>query len=471
MTDKAVTISITIKAGKEERYLKKEIAVGELEQGLERLGQEMTVEVSQKILEVLDDEIRHEVPESWQNVGREKRSVVMTFGWVNYARRVYKDEQGRRIKPLDVLLDIQPYERNSLKVQTMGSVLAAQSTYRMAADSLSYLVKTDISASSIQRMVWKIGQRIEAQEKDFEAEEPGKISAPVLYGESDGVWLHLQREKVRKKEVKVAVMYTGKQLIGKDRYKLNTKTTMTQLGGTTLEWQEKLRNLADKTYDLDKSRLMVVGGDGNVWVKQSFDLFNLPQTYLLDRFHVRRALSQSFGQELDISHLCKRLYSQGFKFISADLLDCIFRSRGKKKEQMQMTYQYLENNQDALMDLDQRGFSNLSFCSLGTIEGNVDKLVVHRMQGRGCSWRLEGARSMLAILRRRDELKNHCFKFLPISQDHNKSTAKPRVKRRQSVYQPVSCSISFLQGGYQSKPWVQLLKQKLNYGLSLNDYF
>lgn len=470
MTDKAVSIIIVIKAGKEQRIVENQIAVSELEQGLEKLGQKMTVEVCQTILEVMDDELRHEVAESWQNVGRERRSIVMAQGYVTYARRVYKDEQGNRVKPLDVLLDIKPYERNSLKVQTMGSVLAAQTTYRMAADSLSYLVKTGISASSIQRMVWKIGQQIQAQEKAFEAQEAGKISAPVLYGESDGVWVHLQREKVRKKEVKVAVMYTGKQAIGKDRNKLENKIAMTQLGGTTLAWQEKLRNLADMTYDLDKTRLMVVGGDGNVWVRQSFDLFNLPQTHLLDRFHVRRALRQSFGQELDISNLCKRLYSQGLASIAGDLLECIRRSRGKKKEKMQKTYQYLENNQDALVDLDKRGFLDLLFCNLGTIEGNVDKLVVHRMQGHGCSWREDGAESMLAILRHKDELKNHSFKYLPIPAKPTPVSTK-WSRKPNPVYQPISGAISLLYGGDQFKPWVQLLKQKLNYGLSLNAYF
>ena len=477
MTEKAVTISIHIKVGQETRNIEEKLAITELEQGLAQLGQKMNLDISKTILEVLDDEIRREVPESWQNVGREPRSIVMAQGWVTYSRRIYKDESGKRVKPLDAILEIKPYERNSLKIQAMGSVLAAQTTYRLAAESLSYIVKTQLSPSSIQRMVWKTGQRIQEQEEAFRSKEAGKISAPVLFGESDGVWVHLQREKVRKKEVKVAVMYTGKQPIGKDRYKLENKVVMTQLGGSTREWQEKIRELADRSYQLDKTRLMVVGGDGNVWVKQSFDLFNLPQAHLLDRFHVRRALRQSFGRELDISKICKSLYSQGLEAVSADLLDCIQRSRGKKRDQMQKTYLYLKNNQDALMDLDKRGYSDLSFpngipsrCSLGVIEGNVDKLVVHRMQGRGCSWRLEGAIAMLAILRHKDELKYHSFKYVPIP---SKPTAASRQSSRKPnpVYQPNSGSISLLHGGDQYKPWVQLLKQKINYGLSLNAYF
>lgn len=470
MTDKAVTISIAIKVGQETRNIEEKVAVSELEQGLAQLGQKMNLEICKSILEALDDEIRHELPENWQNVGREPRRIVMAQGWITYLRRIYKDENGKRVKPLDAILEIKPYERNSLKVQAMGSVLAAQTTYRMAAESLSYIVKTDISPSSIQRMVWKTGQRIQAHEKAFRSEEAGKISAPVLYGESDGVWVHLQHEKAHKKEVKVAVMYTGKQPIGKGRFRLENKVVMTQLGGSTREWQEKIRESADRSYQLDKARLMVIGGDGNVWVRQSFDLFNLPQAHLLDRFHVRRALRQSFGWELDISDICKSLYSQGFDAISADLLGCIHSSRGKKKEQMQKTYQYLENNQDALMDLDKRGYADLSFCSLGVIEGNVDKLVVHRMQGRGCSWRSNGAAAMLAILRHKDELKDNSFMFASIPSAHTSLSRQPSRKPK-PLYQPNSGSISFLHGGDQFKPWVQLLKQKVNYGLSLNAYF
>ena len=233
MTVETVSISITINAGGETRQIEEKVAINELEMAIATVGQKISGKVCTTILEVLDDDIRTAVPETWQNVGRERRSMVLAHGWVTYYRRIYKDETGRRIKPLDVILDIKPYERNSLKVQEMGSVLAAQTTYRVAADSLSYILKTGISASSIQRMVWRTGERIIEQEEAFQSEQPGKIPAPVLYGESDGVWVHLQREKERRKEVKVAVMYTGKKQIGKGRFMPENKLVMTQFGGKT----------------------------------------------------------------------------------------------------------------------------------------------------------------------------------------------------------------------------------------------
>jgi len=399
-----------------------------------------------------------------------KRRILLEQGYVAYSRRVYKDEQGQRHKPLDDILQAQPYARTSMRVQEMGSVLAAQTTYRAAAGILSYMLKANISPSSIQRMVWKTGERVTEQEEATQSEEGGKIVVPVIYGESDGVWVHLQHEKEKKKEVRVAVMYSGKKAIGKGRYKLENKVVMTQFGGTTAEWQEKLRDLADRTYDLESTRLMVAGGDGSGWVKKSFDLLNLPQTYVLDRFHVVRALRQAFGRKLKLSDLRSRLFREGFEAIASDLLSCIHQAGGKQKELMKKTYKYLENHQDDLIDLDKRGYPDLSFCSLGSIEGNVDKLVVHRMQGRGCCWRSAGAEAMLAILRHKDELQNHSFRYFPILPPA-KRIRRVKPTRLQQEYQPISAPISLFHGGDQFKPWVQLLKRKVNYEFSLNAYF
>jgi len=469
MTVGTVSISITINAGQSTRQIEKQINVKELEQAFEQLDQEMSSEVYTAILETVDDEIRHLVPATWQNVGREPRSIVLAQGWVSYCRRIYLDEDGQRVKPLDVILGIEAYARNSLKVQEMGSVLAAQTTYRQGARSLSFMLKTDISPSSVMRMAWDTGQRIMEQEEAFRSDVPGKISAPVLYGESDGVWLHLQHEKERRKEVRVATVYTGKKPIGKDRYETVNKLVFTQLGGDTREWQIHLREMIDHTYRLSDTQLLVAGGDGNFWVRQSFDLLNLPQTFVLDRFHVVRALRRSFSGDLVIKDVKKKLYSDGFEAIAGDLSACILKAKGKKKESMQDTYQYLQNHQDALMDLGKRGLPDFAFCTLGTIEGVAGKSVAHRMKGRGCSWRIPGARSMLAVLRHIHELIDHSYKYHLIPPT-GKYINRVKTAAGQQIYQPVSGSISLFHGGDQSKPWVQLLKHKLNIGLSLNAY-
>lgn len=165
----------------------------------------------------LDDQIAEKVPEGWQNVGTEERWLVSSLGAMRYKRRIYLDDKRRRRKPVDELLGIEKYGRMSGRVQEMGASLACMGTYRLAANQLSWLIKTPISHSAVQRMAWTTGNRIadgeEAERKRvFEHGEPieaGKIKAPVLYGESDGVWVHLQREKRRSAEVRVAIMSTG----------------------------------------------------------------------------------------------------------------------------------------------------------------------------------------------------------------------------------------------------------------------
>ena len=470
MTDKAVPISITIKAGNKAEVIHKDLPIQEMEDMISSLGQEVSGMIMMVILSELDDDIRDHVPSSWTNVGREARQVVFSHGHIHYARRIYQDEQGQRRKPLDELLGIESYQRSSQKVQEMGSVLAAQTSYRMASAGLSHMVKTGISPSSIQCMVWRIGGHIALQEASYRSEQAGKVVAEVLYAESDGVWIHLQREKLKRLEARVAVMYTGKKRVGKGRFGLENKVVMTQLCGETLDWQVKLRELADHSYDLEHTQLLVVGGDGNSWVRQSFDLFNLPQEHVLDRYHVKRALRQAYGHALNVSLLSRRLFSEGFGAVAPELMACLRRARGKQKQRMRQTFAYLENNQDALLDLNKRGLKPKYFYSLGSIEGNVDKLAVHRMKGRGCCWRIAGAEAMLAILRHKHELLQHAFVYHPVVQ-----SARPinRVKTSpiQRTYIPPGAGMPIFKGCDQNEPWVRKLKSKMISGPSLTRFF
>lgn len=469
MTAETVQISIIAKAGEKTAEIIKEIDVQDLEKEMASLGMELNGQIFGLTLELLDEHLREEIPATWKNVGRERRSVVFEHGYVHYNRRVYLDDKGQRRKPLDELMEVQMYARTSRAVQEMGSVMAAETTYRKAADMLSYMLKTAFSVSSVHRMVKRTGKRVIEQETGTLSTQAGSIAAPVLYGETDGVWIHLQRERQKKAEVKVGVMYTGKKGIGKKRFRCENKVVMTQLGGSTQDWQVKLRELADSSYDLEHTQLMVTGGDGSRWVKQSFDLLNLTQTHLLDRFHVVRAVNRSFGQELDISKSLRDLFTEGFEAIAGDLEDCVRNTKGKKKEKMIETFSYLQNNKDALVDLDRRGFSGLTFSTLGAIEGNVDKLVAHRMEGRGCCWSYAGAQSILAVLRHKEELQHHCFQYRTVPCG-KKQANRVKAPKDQQSYRPVSGSLPIFQSSDQSKPWVQLLRNKLNSGLSINAF-
>jgi len=458
MTENSVPISITINVAEEELRYEKEIPIEGLEEVVETLTREMGQKVLKASLKVIDDKAAEKVPKGWRNVGSETRQIVSSLGAVSYKRRIYLDGENRRRKPVDELIGIERYGRTSSRVQEMGSYLACSGTYRMAAAQLSWLLKTPVCHSTIQRMVWTVGNRIvdgeEAQRsRIFEAGanlEAGQIEAPVLYGESDGVWVHLQREAQKSIEVRVAILSSGKKLIGKGRYRLENKCKITSIGMNSEAWQEQILRTAHQAYHLENTKLLITGGDGNQWVRHSFDRLDIRQEFVLDAFHLIRAAKRAIQDKGMAEELVKLIRSQGFEAVERELIAKIGQAEGKQAQKLKEFYRYLYNNRDVLLDLEHRGVFH-PVC-LGAMEGNVDKLVVHRMKGRGCSWRLRGVRAMLALCRYRDELGKHAYHFLPVEM--------PIKIRHQSMSfwkddsEVINKPMPVFSGPSQNKPWV-----------------
>ncbi len=237
------------------------------------------------------------------------------------------------------------------------------------------------------------------------------MKAEVLYGESDGVWLHLQREKRRSVEVRVATLYSGKKSLGKNRYRLADKCSIVTLGISGQAWQEQVLKAAHRYYDLEQTRMLISGGDGNQWVRRTFQRFELQQEFVLDRFHLSRAARRAIVDKVVAQEMVKKLRQQGFAAVHQELRQRIEQASGKEKEKLKQFYQYIDSQQDGLLDLSHRGYSS-ELGNLGAIEGNVDKLVIHRMKGRGCCWKLHGARAMLALCQNKRDLEAPGFSVL-----------------------------------------------------------
>jgi hypothetical protein len=467
MTDDAVRISITIKVEEEVMEFEEKVPIERVEESVHSMTTGLGQQVLHGVIRVLDDRIAREVPAGWRNVGTEMRWMVSSLGAVRYRRRVYQDEQRMRRKPLDDLFGLARYGRMSWRVQEMGASLASCETYRSAADQLSYLIKVPINATSLQRMVWRVGNRIadgeEAERRRVfeqgEQLEGGKVPALVLYGESDGVWVHLQREQRRSTEIRVAILSTGRKRVGKDRYRLENKHCVTAIGLNSEMWQEQILREAHLAYDLSQTKILISGGDGNQWVRHSFDRMDLPQQFVLDRFHLQRAARRAYQDKSAARRVITRLRQEGFNAVAPELQQHIQQAEGNQQKLLLDFYRYVRNNQDGLLDLEYRACF-LPAC-LGAIEGNVDKLVVHRMKGRGCSWRLPGVRAMLALCRNADQLRSHAYRYFPLQTPTRTYHTTQFLGVEYS--ETTQGSIPVFQGPHQNRPWVRSL-HRLIYG-------
>lgn len=463
MTENSVVISISINGAKREIIIERELELEELERCIGKVLQKIGNYLLQAGIEELDLRIRQTIPGNWENVGTESRRVLSSLGRVSYQRRIYLDEQGRRRKPVDEILGVQPYGRDSQYMREMGAYLACTGTYRRAASQLSWLVQSQVSHSTIQRMVWQVGNRIADGEKAEREQvfgfgkqiESGRVKAPVLYGESDGVWLHLQREGRKSVEVRVATLYSGKKMVGKDRFGLENKCVHTSIGENTQAWQESLLKKAHQYYDLETTQILITGGDGNAWVRHSFERFEVKQEFVLDRFHLYRAASRAIPDRHYARELVGELRQSGFSAVNSRLKQMIDLATGKRKEKLIEFYKYIYHHQDGLLNLEQRGLHG-NYACLGTIEGNVDKLVVQRMKGRGCCWKLSGARAMLAICQYKNEIGQHVFEYKPIDSPHK---TLPENGKHPVVGTLPHASIPALSGPHQNRPWAIELKR------------
>lgn len=420
------------------------------------------------VVQGVDDGLREAVPEDWRNVGREARRIMTCVGTVAVKRRVYKDRWGKRHKPLDEVLSLERYERYSQSVKQKGSYLASELAYREAAQVMSWLIRDYISHSAIGRMIKQVGGSYLAEERDALARvfekgeliEPGNIPAKVLYGESDGVYISLQRAERRKAEVRVGILYTGKKVIGIKRKALVNKVMVSKIVENSQEWQETLLKTAYEHYDLAGTTQMIVGGDGSKWVRQSFDLLNLPTEYVLDRYHIYREARRAFGHTSETDNWIKRICQGKVDEVLPEMMAVIEGSPSKVSKKMQEFVKYLINNWEGLLDPDCRTHLQTGVGNLGAIEGNVDKLVVRRMKGRGRSWSLAGANAMLAVCARREELKQEAFR--PFKKVEVNRVKKPLRKKVREDGDWLQAGVPALHLCHSNRPWAMILKDRIH---------
>ena len=446
----------------------------EFEDRLRRLSLEVSARIYRWSLERLDDRLLQERDrQRFKVVGFRERMLVTTLGEVRFRRRLYRDcETQTSVFLLDRTLGFPSRKRISPSLERMSLDFATRMSFGDAADSIAHLFP------SVSKMaVWKCLQESgdlacrlgELQRRSVyeDGEVPrGTRRSEVLYIEADGVSVR-QRSfggRRRRRELKLGVIYEGKEEISPGRRTLVGRQTVAGLLDCESFW-ERVGVRSGSTWDMAKVREVHIGGDGADWVKEGVSAFPGAE-YHLDPFHLRRALTEGlrFSSESYLS-VCSRVVNRDRTGVEHALQEAYKQARDhKERDAVKRLRRYVLGNWE--------GIVSLSDAALGSIEGQVRHTLARRMKNIGGFWSEAGMDHMAHLLAARMNGELHHFVAAP-AWDRERldevledaapiDVPKALRKSGQDTEAWLRVNMPALQGPHSSRPWVKYVLRDIS---------
>ena len=229
----------------------------------------------------------------------------------------------------------------------------------------------------------------------------GDKEAPVLFEETDGVYIRLQREKQNKGEIKVGIAYDGWKETGKNRYALDSKVVVAGFSNSK-EFQEYREAAIAETYNLDETEVRIMNADGAEWVKNICDADTVFQ---LDPFHRNKAIKENIPYPNSITAIHELLDTQELDRLFEYLE--IYKNSLEDDEEIEKAERlitYFRNNREGLIPYSEKGLNlpknkdGLIYRNMGTMENHVWSIIAKRMKHNHTSWSIKGGNNLAKIL-------------------------------------------------------------------------
>ena len=335
----------------------------------------------------------------------------------NYDRELAEDGETAYIYLLDEAMHMDKIGLISTNLAEKIAMTITESPYRATADTISSTCGQSISAGGVWNLIQQLGERIDEEElhavKQMDADQTeGEAVIPVLFEEMDGVWLHMQdkkHKKRKKQEMKVFTMYEGWDAGKKNRSTLVGKTMLAGMEKSR-EFHEKREALIRKKYNADEIEQRILNGDGGSWIKEPYD----PDViFQLDRYHIYQEIlrklsdkrAQNEARELFESEKIKELLE--FIRIYADSVDSADEKDTRAKKAREL-YQYLNNNREGLLPYQKQGKQipepkeGIEYRGMGVQESQNCTVITMRMKHRRMRWSESGANHLAKVLCRKE---------------------------------------------------------------------
>ena len=426
-------------------------------------------------LQGLDEQIRKWRPRALHIVRRRAVWYRTCLGVVKIVRTCYRDGRGVYRYLLDEVLGMARRCHATVVVRGRALELAVQMTFRRAATVLAKMTPVTLAHQTIHNYLRQVADRYlrGADQERRRFMKTGAVprqgrpgagrSVDRLLVEADGVMLSLQRERMRKTEVKLGIAYEGWRRVGKNRYQTVNKTFVADTATAHEHWAGMLLKLHQQ-YDLGAVRDIVLGGDGATWVKEGADY--LGARFQLSRYHLNRDLCRALGRQRQVFRTVWEACERGdVSTAVASLAAAGAATSGEQGRRIERVSRYIAENATGLGDYrSSLREPDSGLRRLGAMEGNVDKLVVRRMKNQGMNWTIKGIRRMLAIRLMylegslQEWLHRETERPAPVAMATRlKRSIRRRLKQNHDDWLQVGLPALF--GPHASRPWVIQLRE------------
>jgi hypothetical protein len=388
-----------------------ELDIQHLERFVFQLAKIIGQHILTSILQFLDNQLRKERQRGeLSNCGKRSKYLLTLLGNITYQKHLYRDQEGQYRCLLDEKLGLKPNQRMSShyqKITGLFSFLAG--SYRNAQRFLEYCYGDSVSFECIRQQVQLQGTQIQQQEEyafnqnleeALKSTTPTPVKSEPVYLEVDGTMIHLQRQKKKKAELKLAIIHKGKEKRypagNSDARKLKDKLAYAGLGPAD-EFMAQVSLLAEEKFHVYDHNLILVGGDGATWIKEGAKDYFPNSIYQLCPFHLKRKLTQTLSYNRSQKSQVSSLLEEGNISEALLLLEEEKDKNSQKKDELNELIIYLINNSEGINAVDRLKAAGLPVDTMGAIEGNIDKILANRFKKRGMSWSPSGALNLAKI--------------------------------------------------------------------------
>ena len=372
-----------------------------------KLGQEYTRDFLERYDTYL---MENRDKEAYRNKGKRKTTVKTVYGEVEYTRRIYQvtreDGLTEFVFLLDEQLEISGVGLISMNMAEQMVSNITETSYRETAEKITEMTGQSISAMGVWNVIQTLGDKVcDDEHKLVKAHKAGRVKgdkeAPVLFEETDGVYVRLQREKQDKGEIKVGIVYDGWKKTGKDRYCLDGKVVVAGFSKSK-EFQEYREATIAQTYNLDETDIRIMNADGAEWVK---NICETDTVFQLDPFHRNKAIKENIPYPQVVNGIHELLKNHDIDGLFNYLE--IYKNSITEDEEIEKAEKlitYFKNNRDGLIPYTERNLNlpenrqGLVYRNMGTMENHVWSIIAKRMKHNHTCWSIKGGNNLAKIL-------------------------------------------------------------------------